>query len=151
MAFIAAGITIGTKAGGILAASGLYVFLCSFMDGAEITPLATRVRAASLGVAMQFITEYTLVQVTPVATAAIGAKYYIISSITNLVSVFVLYFLYPEAAGLSLEGVDRLFNGNHVIMRRGVHVTHELGHGLETGSSVGKGEKTASSAPEHIE
>lgn len=52
---------------------------------------------------------------------AIGAKYYIIFAATNALTIPILWMFYPEVAHLSLEGVDSLFDGPKVLMRRGAN------------------------------
>jgi cbb3-type cytochrome oxidase subunit 3 len=58
--------------------------------------------------------------VTPGATAIsnIGYKYFIIFACLTLVSVAVIYFMYPETKGKSLEELAELF-GDPVV----VHLT----------------------------
>ncbi|GAA5983768.1 hypothetical protein JCM11641_001751 [Rhodosporidiobolus odoratus] len=82
---LAAGVGAGTKAGGIVAAAGLYLFICifsathlptAFVYSAEIVPLAIRTRAATLGIAAQYIVNFVVVMVTPVAIKKIGWGYY---------------------------------------------------------------------------
>lgn len=47
----------------------------SWIYGAEITPLAIRQRSNSLGIATQFLWNFGVVMVTPVAIARIGGYY----------------------------------------------------------------------------
>ncbi|GAA6011067.1 hypothetical protein JCM10207_005484 [Rhodosporidiobolus poonsookiae] len=126
---LAAGVAVDTKAGGIVAATGLYLFLCifsgthlptAFVYSAEIVPLAIRSRAATLGVATQYIFNFLVVMVTPIAIKNIGYKFYIIFAVVNALMVPAAFFLCPETAGLSLEGIDQLFEGGKVRIRRGV-------------------------------
>lgn len=50
------------------------------------------------------LTPFLPLQVTPVATKAIGAKYFIIFATTNAIGIPIQYFLYPETGRLTLEG-----------------------------------------------
>mgnify|MGYP001573198700 CR=1 FL=1 len=102
-------------------------------------------------------TPFLPLQVTPVATKAIGAKYFIIFATTNAIGIPIQYFLYPETGRLTLEGarsssfnlyaaraaltretmragIDQLFDGTSVILRRGVSTTVEPCSGGENGS-----------------
>ncbi|BGP20699.1 hypothetical protein JCM10213_001054 [Rhodosporidiobolus nylandii] len=124
---LAAGVGVGTKAGGVVAATGLYIFLCifsgthlptAFVYSAEIVPLAIRSRAATLGVAVQYIANFVVVMVTPVAIKNITYGFYIIFAIINALMVPAIWFTCPEIAGLSLEGIDGLFANGKVTMRR---------------------------------
>ncbi|GAA5837725.1 hypothetical protein JCM11251_002306 [Rhodosporidiobolus azoricus] len=128
---LAAGVGVDNKAGGIVAAAGLYIFLCvfsgthlptAFVYSAEVLPLAIRTRAATLGVSFQYIFNFAVVMVTPVAIARISWGFYVIFAVINALLIPAIYFTCPEIAGLSLEGVDQLFQGGKVTMRRTVKV-----------------------------
>ncbi|KPV76683.1 uncharacterized protein RHOBADRAFT_43028 [Rhodotorula graminis WP1] len=119
------------KAGGYVAATGLYLFLCifsathlptAFVYSAEVTPLAIRTRAATLGVAVQYLVNFAVVMVTPTAIANIGWKYYMTFAIINGAMLPLIFWFCPETAGLSLEGIDELFAGGRVHVRRTVKV-----------------------------
>ncbi|KAL8278315.1 hypothetical protein RQP46_009207 [Phenoliferia psychrophenolica] len=112
MILLSAGITSGSKGGGYAAAVGLFIFLFSFL-------------MAWLPVGFIF---------TPVATKAMGGYYYVIFAVTNAVAIPVAWGLYPETGGLSLEGVDLLFDGPKVVMRRGIHTMLDFGVGTSNGS-----------------
>lgn len=125
---LAAGVAkADTSGGGIAAAVGLYLFLTvfsgtflpvAFCYSAEIVPLAIRTRAATLGIAVQYIINYLVVLVTPVGIKSIGYKYYIIFAVFNAAIIPLSWYFFPEVAGLTLEGVDELFAGGKVRMRR---------------------------------
>merc|ERR1711939_315902 len=117
----------GISAPGGIAVFGLYLFIFAFsmtwlplgwIYGAEITPLAIRPQASSLGYAVQYIMNFMVVLVTPIGTDNIGGYYYIPWAISNGVTVIVLYFFFPEISGLSLEEIDLLFSDGKVRMRR---------------------------------
>ncbi|KZT35183.1 general substrate transporter [Sistotremastrum suecicum HHB10207 ss-3] len=117
----------GSKANGIVGAAMLFLFFATFSIGwlapswlypAEITPLAIRGSAASLGSASNWIFNFLVVEITPTGIANIGSKYYIIYACTNLMIVPLLYFFYPETSKLSLEAIDALFADGKVYMRR---------------------------------
>ncbi|GAA5997488.1 sugar porter family MFS transporter [Rhodotorula paludigena] len=129
---LAAGVANQDKsAGGIVAATGLYLFLCvfsgthlptAFVYSSEVTPLAIRTRAATLGIAMQYLLNFVVVMVTPTAIKNIGWRYYLAFSIINAAMIPLIWYFCPEVAGLTLEGVDELFAGGKVHMRRTVKV-----------------------------
>jgi len=48
--------------------------------------------------------------VTPVAFASIGYRYYIVYACTGFFVVPLVYFLFPETNGRSLEDMDRIFS-----------------------------------------
>jgi len=49
-------------------------------------------------------------QVTPIALAAVGWKYYILFILCDVCNAAFFYFFLPETKGLSLEAMDSLFN-----------------------------------------
>ena len=89
MMLLAGGLT--QQRGGVLeekasyaAAVGLFLFIASFSGfwlvpswiyGAEITPLAIRARSNSLGIGMQYLMNFAVVMVTPIAIERIGGYY----------------------------------------------------------------------------
>merc|ERR1712230_178608 len=106
-----------------IAVFGLYLFIFAFsmtwlplgwVYGAEVTPLAIRGQASSLGYAVQYIMNFMVVLVTPIGTDNIGGYYYIPWAISNGVTVIVLYFFFPEISGLSLGEIDLLFSDGKV-------------------------------------
>lgn len=50
-----------------------------------------------------------MIEIVPIAIANIGWRTYIIFAAFNLAFVPMIYFLYPETAGFSLEAVDLAF------------------------------------------
>lgn len=61
--------------------------------------------------------------VNPIALDAIGWKYYIVWCCMLLSNFLVIYFLFPETKGLSLEEVTQLLNGDY---KHAVKVVDEL-------------------------
>ncbi|BGP11834.1 hypothetical protein JCM10049v2_007754 [Rhodotorula toruloides] len=121
-----------SKAAGYVATAGLYLFLCifsathlptAFVYSSEIVPLAIRTRAATLGVAVQYILNFVVVMVTPTAIPGMGKwGFYALFAGVNGAMMPFIYFFCPEVSGLTLEGVDELFAGGKVIVRRTVKV-----------------------------
>jgi hypothetical protein len=75
----------------------------------EILPLKTRVKGASLAASADFLGNILVLEITPTALKNIGYKTYIIFAIFNVVNAIIVWCFYPEMAGQTLEGVDRLF------------------------------------------
>ncbi|TVY83417.1 Sugar transporter STL1 [Lachnellula suecica] len=103
---------------GIGAAVMLFLFEGFFTIGfqatvwvypSEILPLRLRARGSAVSTACNWIFNYLIVQVTPIAIDNIGYKTYIIFAVLNAVWVPIIYLFFPETKGLELEDVDRLF------------------------------------------
>lgn len=111
-------------AAGIGAAAMLFVFQGAFTVGfqatvwvypSEILPLRLRQRGSSISTAANWIFNYMIVQITPIAIDRIGWKTYIIFAVLNTAWVPIIFLFFPETKGLELEDVDRLFSGESVI------------------------------------
>ncbi|TDZ54588.1 Sugar transporter STL1 [Colletotrichum trifolii] len=115
--------TPAAHAAGIGAAVMLFLFQGAFTIGfqstvwvypTEILPLSIRQFGSSISSAANWIFNYMIVQVTPIAIANIGWKTYIIFAVLNATWVPLIYLFFPETKGLELEDVDRLFSGEEI-------------------------------------
>ncbi|KAF2110201.1 general substrate transporter [Lophiotrema nucula] len=77
----------------------------------EINSLATRTKGAALGTATNWIFNFMVVEITPPGIKNLQWAFYIIWIVFNGAFVPIVYFLYPETAGRSLEDIDRFFAG----------------------------------------
>ncbi|KAH8153597.1 uncharacterized protein LAJ45_02410 [Morchella importuna] len=118
MAILAIMTSIGGGATGIVAAIFLFVFNTFFAVGwlgmawlypAEVTPLRIRARANSLSTSANWIFNFMVVMITPVAFANIQYRTYIIFAVINAAIIPCLYWFYPETAYRSLEEMDNIF------------------------------------------
>lgn len=75
----------------------------------EILPLSIRAKGASLAAASDFLGNFLVVEITPPALQNIGWRTYIIFAVFNLVNAAIVWAVFPETAGLTLESIDRLF------------------------------------------
>jgi hypothetical protein len=108
------------KAVGIAAAAMLFLFMGLFTIGfqavvwlipSEVLPLRLRNKGSAVSTASNWITNYVIVQITPIGIKNLGWKFYLIFFAINLVAVGFIYWFIPETAGMSLETVDELFIG----------------------------------------
>lgn len=99
---------------------------------AEYAPLAIRTPAASLASASNWIFTFLVVEITPISIKSIEWKTYVYfagkhinlhsltrsspSIVFNAFFLPLIYFFYPETQNLSLEKIDRLFNGDKVLL-----------------------------------
>ncbi|OJJ61781.1 hypothetical protein ASPSYDRAFT_75794 [Aspergillus sydowii CBS 593.65] len=78
----------------------------------EINSLPMRTKGAAVATATDWITNFVIVEITPIGIQNIGWKFWIVWTITNLSFLPVLYFLYPETANRSLEDIDAYYRAD---------------------------------------
>lgn len=107
------------KTAGIVGIVFLFVFNTFFAVGwlgmtwlypAEIVPLRIRAPANALSTSANWIFNFMVVMITPVAFDTIGYQTYIIFAVINAFMVPSVYFFYPETAYRSLEEMDSIFH-----------------------------------------
>ncbi|KAI7221062.1 sugar porter family MFS transporter [Hortaea werneckii] len=76
----------------------------------EIIPLRIRGPANALSTAANWLINFVVVLITPVAFHNIGYRTYIIFAVTNFVALPIVYFFYPETGYRSLEEIDVIFH-----------------------------------------
>ncbi|KAH0336210.1 general substrate transporter, partial [Aureobasidium melanogenum] len=118
MAILAGTTSRTSSAMGITAAVFLFVFNTFFAIGwlgmtwlypAEIVPLRIRAPANALSTSANWIFNFMVVMITPVAFDTIGYQTYIIFAAINAFIVPCVYFFYPETRLRSLEEMDDIF------------------------------------------
>jgi sugar porter (SP) family MFS transporter len=77
---------------------------------AEIVPLRIRAPANALSTSANWIFNFLVVMITPVAFNSIGYRTYVIFAVINAFMVPCVYFFYPETAYRSLEEMDSIFH-----------------------------------------
>ncbi|KAI0471789.1 sugar transporter family protein [Xylariaceae sp. FL0804] len=121
---VLAGTTSNNKDGQAQIAAIVFLFLfnTSFAVGwlgmtwlypAEIVPLRIRAPANALSTSANWIFNFLVVMITPVAFNSIGYQTYIIFAVINAFMVPSVYFFYPETAYRSLEEMDNIFAKCH--------------------------------------
>ena len=107
--------------GGSLIAGTVFIFayLAFFAIGwqgtawlyqVEIIPLRIRGPANALSTSANWLTNFVVVLIAPVAFHTIGYRTYIIFAATNAAALPLIYLLYPETGYRSLEEVDVIFH-----------------------------------------
>jgi sugar porter (SP) family MFS transporter len=106
------------RSSAIGAAAMFFIFEGAFTIGfqatvwvypSEVLPLRLRQRGSAVSTACNWILNYFVVQITPIALDRIGYRTYIIFAVLNTAWVPLIYLFFPETKGLELEEVDRLF------------------------------------------
>lgn len=75
----------------------------------EILPLSIRSKGASLSTATNWAFNFLVGELTPVLQDAIAWRLYLVHAFFCVTSFVVVYFIYPETAGIRLEDMDILF------------------------------------------
>ncbi|KAI1470034.1 general substrate transporter [Daldinia caldariorum] len=110
------------KAAQGVAIAFLFVFNTFFAVGwlgmtwlypAEITTLRTRAPANALSTSSNWIFNFLVVMITPIAFNNIRYQTYIIFAVINAFMVPSVYFFFPETAYRSLEEMDSIFHKVH--------------------------------------
>ncbi|KZM19095.1 substrate-specific transmembrane transporter [Ascochyta rabiei] len=78
----------------------------------EINSMAMRTKGAALGTATNWIFNFMVVEITPPGIRSLQWRFYIIWCVFNFTFIPIVYFLYPETAGRTLEDLDRYFAGD---------------------------------------
>ncbi|KAJ2977883.1 hypothetical protein NQ176_g4121 [Zarea fungicola] len=109
---------LGDKQAGIGQAVFLFVFNSFFAIGwlgmtwlypAEIVPLRIRAPTNALSTSGNWIFNFMVVMITPVAFANIGYKTYVVFAVINAFMFPCVYFFFPETRLRSLEEMDSIF------------------------------------------
>ncbi|RDW59180.1 hypothetical protein BP5796_12104 [Coleophoma crateriformis] len=80
----------------------------------EIMPLSIRASGSSISVCCNVLVNILFSQVSPIAFASVGWKYYALFIGTNLVGALVVFLMFPETKGKSLEEIGVIF-GDDII------------------------------------
>ncbi|KAJ5716260.1 hypothetical protein N7493_008171 [Penicillium malachiteum] len=78
----------------------------------EINSLPMRTKGAALATATDWITNFAIVEITPIGIQNIGWKFWIVWTITNAIFFPIIYFFYPETANRTLEDIDAYYRLN---------------------------------------
>ena len=81
----------------------------TFLYATEVAPLRFRVPITAIANATQWLCQFVIAQVTPIAIANIANRYWIVFAILNGFFVPIVYFFFPETASLPLEAIDAVF------------------------------------------
>lgn len=84
----------------------------SWIIPAEIFNTATRTKGVSIATMVSFAFNTMIAQVTPVALAAVGWRYYLLFIVCDIINAAFFYFCLPETKGLTLEMMDDLFENS---------------------------------------
>lgn len=83
---------------------------------AEVSPLHLRAAISGLANSVLWLSNFLVVEVTPVAFNNIGYRYYIVYAGINAAIAGVVYLCFPETTGLSLEEIDEVFRQSQGVL-----------------------------------
>ncbi|KAK9458441.1 sugar transporter [Dipodascopsis uninucleata] len=86
---------------GYLGANFLYI--------SEIAPHDLRMHMSTVGTVTHWIFNFVTAEITPIAFASIGWKYYFIYGCVGILSFFVVFIIFPETKNRSLEEIEHMF------------------------------------------
>jgi hypothetical protein len=118
MAILSAMLWLQRSAGNIVSTVFIFLYVSFFACGfqgiawllqVELVPLRIRGPANAMSTAANWLANYAVVQIAPIAFHNIGYQTYIIFAAFNFAIVPVVYFFYPETGFRSLEEIDVIF------------------------------------------
>ncbi|OTB05522.1 hypothetical protein M426DRAFT_72827 [Hypoxylon sp. CI-4A] len=78
----------------------------------EINSLPMRTKGAAVATMTNWITNFIVVEVTPIGIQKLGWQFYIIWTITNAFFLPIIWLFYPETANRTLEDLDAFYRDN---------------------------------------
>ncbi|KAK7686905.1 hypothetical protein QCA50_009982 [Cerrena zonata] len=89
---------------------GLSLLSLTWLYSPEISSLAARTATSGISTAANWVTNFFVVMITPILFNHIKSYTYLVFFFINLAMLPVLYFLFPETKGRSLEEMDVIFS-----------------------------------------
>lgn len=81
-----------------------------WLIGPEVLPNKARSSGSSLATATNWICNFIVGQMAPILLEKISWRLYLLHSISCFTSMFVVWIIYPETKGLSLEEMESIFD-----------------------------------------
>ncbi|KAK9601719.1 hypothetical protein V6Z92_001761 [Aspergillus fumigatus] len=130
----------------------------------EINSLPMRTKGAAVSSATNWITNFVIVEITPIGIQNIGWKFWIVWTITNAASLPIIYYLYPETANRTLEDLDAYYRSNPPLIVTGdpdaistgrplkyiQHEDEELQRQIKQRQATGEEGKIGSATVQHV-
>ncbi|VUC25612.1 unnamed protein product [Clonostachys rosea] len=97
----------------------LFLHLAFFIYCSEIFPNHIRPKGMAWSTGWLFLTTIPYLEAAPTAFEKVQWRYYILFIVLTSINIVIIYFLFPETKGLTLEEVGERFNDEVA-----VHITH---------------------------
>ncbi|KAH8703133.1 general substrate transporter [Talaromyces proteolyticus] len=78
----------------------------------EINSLPMRTKGAAVATATNWITNFVIVEITPIGIQNLGWRFWIVWTVFNAAFIPVIYFFYPETSNRILEDMDAYYRSN---------------------------------------
>lgn len=78
----------------------------------EINSLPMRTKGAAVATMTNWITNFVVVEITPIGIQTLGWRFYIIWVVTNAFFLPIIWLFYPETANRTLEDLDAYYREN---------------------------------------
>lgn len=75
----------------------------------EVNSLPMRNKGAAVATATNWMTNFVVVEITPIGIQNIGWRFWIVWTVFNAAFLPVIYFLYPETSNRTLEDLDSYY------------------------------------------
>ncbi|RHZ62623.1 hypothetical protein CDV55_105347 [Aspergillus turcosus] len=95
---------------------GCCVDATTYVYCSEIFPSHIRARGVAFSLGVLFLTAMVYLEAAPTAFAQVGWKYYLVFLIITSINIFIVWWIFPETKGLSLEEIGEVF-GDHVAVQ----------------------------------
>lgn len=86
----------------------------NYLYTTEIAPQDLRVHYSAIGTGSHWLFNFVIAEITPIAFANIGYKYYIVFVCTGLFVPILVYFLFPETNQRSVDEIEKIFQSQSI-------------------------------------
>ncbi|KAL1859674.1 hypothetical protein VTK73DRAFT_7511 [Phialemonium thermophilum] len=108
----------------------------------EIMTMAIRAKGSAMAIVCNVIINIVFNQVSPIAFSEVGYKYYSLFICTNLLGAVVVFILFPETKGKTLEEIAQIF-GDEVVVADLARVQEKVA------DNAGEHEQVEEATPQH--
>ncbi|KAL1989986.1 hypothetical protein VTN49DRAFT_7183 [Thermomyces lanuginosus] len=94
------------------ASFGLGMLGVPWLYPTEINSLPMRTKGAAVATATNWITNFVIVEITPIGIQNEGWRFWIVWTVINAACLPLIYFIYPETSNRTLEDLDAYYRSN---------------------------------------
>ncbi|KAF3001674.1 hypothetical protein E8E14_006968 [Neopestalotiopsis sp. 37M] len=97
-------------------AFGLGMLGVPWLYPTEINSLPMRTKGAAVATCTNWITNFVIVEITPIGIKNLGWQFWIVWTVFNAIFLPIIYFFYPETSNRSLEDLDDYYRSNPTLI-----------------------------------